>query len=247
MLLVLSFLPKFFIFPRCVFTNLLTYQYCLLRFVFSISLTGFSSLPLISLRFAILPHVSSEIHSFLQVFLLQSISSLASKKGGFNFMPLLYGALVVILGQLYYLFISFSILLRTILLFSLSVLNFCLSAMSLTLSAAILSWTIPISSRWPIAISAPLKARTSNGDILHFNGLLCGLFHFALFDREIPTWLYKFIYGERVWHRWLSCCSSLARRNFHCSNSWSLTRVFPQCVQNFCCLHTLWHLGHPWS
>ena len=71
--ILLSFLPVFF-------TELLAARYCLLRFIFSVSLSACSSLPLISLHFALLPHVSSEIQSFLLVFLLPSISSLASRR-----------------------------------------------------------------------------------------------------------------------------------------------------------------------
>ena len=71
--ILLSFLAVFL-------ADLLASQYCLLRLVFSVSLSAFNNLPLISLRFTILPHVSSEIQSFLLIFLLPNISSLASRR-----------------------------------------------------------------------------------------------------------------------------------------------------------------------
>ena len=45
-------------FLAALFTDLLTFRYSLLRFIFSVSLAASSNLPLISLRFAILLHVS---------------------------------------------------------------------------------------------------------------------------------------------------------------------------------------------
>ena len=71
--ILLSFLAAFL-------ADLLASQYCLLRLVFSVSLSVFNNLPLISLRFAILPHVSSEIQSFLLIFLLSNSSSLVFRR-----------------------------------------------------------------------------------------------------------------------------------------------------------------------
>ena len=122
----------------------------------------------ISLCFTVLPHVSSEIQSFLLILLLPSISSLASKMAVwmlchfFLVLSLAFWVRCVIFS------ISFSRFLRTVLFFSLSVLNFGLSAISLILSAAVLSQTLPISSLWSLAASAPLTARTSSSDLLYF-------------------------------------------------------------------------------
>ena len=159
--ILLSFLAAFL-------TDLLASQYCLLRLVFSASLLAFNNLPFISLRFAILPHVSSEIQSFFLIFLLPNISSLASRRAirmlchFFSVLSLAFWVHWVIFS------ISFSRFLWIILPFSLSVLNFGLSAISLTLSAAVLSWTLPVSSWWSLTASAHLKALTSSNDLLHF-------------------------------------------------------------------------------
>ena len=240
-LLVLSFIPIFLYLSLLLFYAVLASRYFLLRFVFSFPFTAFNSLPLNSFRFAILPLVSSEIHSFLLVFLLPSISSLASKRAVWILCHFLSVHSLAFRVRCIIFSISFSMLLRSVLRCILSVLNFGLSVMSLSLCAAILSWTLPISSWWSLASSAHQVVIFS---ILY--GLLCDVFSLALFDWKSPMWLCEFVYGAKVCQRWLSCCSTIARQTLLHSYSWSLSRVFSLCVQNFHCLHPFWHLGQPW-